>query len=427
MRLHRAARRYLLATALLTTGLAIRMLFLNLLLVELGYDRQTVALPLISNLPLLGLFNSLPVVAGVLSSLPLWWLVNRTGPVVGLFGGGVLFAVSLVLTASSTAPMPLALGLALGGPASVLATVSAAPFMMRYSDDAPGRNRLFALNAGFALGFAGLGSLVGGLLPGVAAVLLDLPPQSAAAYQATFVVASIIGVIGVWPLALNLREGERVALMSSPPPAGPSAAAAPSKLGVLVAEGRTLLAAGRYALPFLISPLLISTGAALLIPFLNLYFRQQFGASDAALGFIFAVIGMGTGVATLGAPWLARYLGQMGSVIATQLLAIPCLIVLGLAPTLGLAFIVALVRAALMNMASPLYDVYAMERTPEAARPIVIGLIKGALSAGYLFGPPISAQVQRDHGFGPLFIATAILYACAALVNLGLMRSRVHG
>ncbi|WP_129674510.1 MFS transporter [Candidatus Chloroploca sp. Khr17] len=427
MQLHRAARRYLLATALLTTGLAIRMLFLNLLLVELGYDRQTVALPLISDLPLLGLFNSLPVLTGVLSSLPLWWLVTRTGPVVGLFGGGVLYAMSLVLTASSTAPLPLALGLALAGPASVLATVSAAPFMMRYSADATGRNRLFALNAGFALGFAGLGSLVGGLLPGFAAILLALPQQSAAAYQATFVVASIIGVIGVWPLALNLREGEAEATHERAAEVSPGTGRPSPRLEGMRTEARTFLTAGRYALPFLISPLLISTGAALLIPFLNLYFRQQFGASDAVLGFIFALIGIVTGMATLGAPWLVRYLGQMGSVIATQLLAIPCLIMLGLAPTLALAFAVALVRAALMNMAAPLYDVYAMERTPEAARPIVIGLIKGALSAGYLFGPPLSAQVQRDYGFGPLFTATAILYACAALVNLGLMRSRVHG
>jgi predicted MFS family arabinose efflux permease len=167
----------------------------------------------------------------------------------------------------------------------------------------------------------------------------------------------------------------------------------------------------------MVSPLLISCGAALLIPFLNLYFRGRFGAPDATLGLIFAAIGVATGAATLAAPLLSRRLGKMGSVVLTQTLAIPCLLLLGLAPTLWLAAGVALVRGSLMNMASPLYDAYAMERSPEAARPIVIGLINGAFAAGYVVGPTVSAQVQRSYGFGPLFVATAAFYACAALAN----------
>jgi MFS family permease len=70
-----------------------------------------------------------------------------------------------------------------------------------------------------------------------------------------------------------------------------------------------------------------------------------------------------------------------------------------------------------MNMASPLYDAYAMERTPEPARPLVIGLINGAFATGYLVGPTISAEVQRRAGFEPLFLVTAAFYACAALAT----------
>ncbi|RRR71297.1 MAG: MFS transporter, partial [Candidatus Viridilinea halotolerans] len=186
---------------------------------------------------------------------------------------------------------------------------------------------------------------------------------------------------------------------------------------LLVAELRQLLYWSRYAIPFVFSPLFISCGAALLIPFLNIYFRQRFDAPDAALGLIFAAIGVATGAATLLAPWLAHHLGYMGSVVVTQALAIPCLLLLAAASNLWLAAGIALVRGALMNMASPLYEAYAMERTPEAARPLVIGLINGAFSLGYIVGPSISAQVQRDYGFGPLFAATAILYACGAAVN----------
>jgi MFS family permease len=407
-----AARRYLLYAALLTFGLAISGLFYNLLIVALGYDQLSVALPLAGEVSLLGLLNSLPVLVAGLSSLPIWWLVSRFGPRPALVAGALLAATSLLGAALGDGPLPLLVAAALGGPASVLFQVSAAPFMMRHSG--PGeRDTLFALNAGLNIGVAGLGSLVGGFVPGIAAGLFELAPQSAGAYRATFAVAAACTALAALPLLNVKRRAQSVER-----PAGASAEGEQALKGEpLVAQLRFVLRSTLYALRFMVSPLLISCGAALLIPFLNLYFRGRFGAPDATLGLIFAAIGVATGAATLAAPLLSRRLGKMGSVVLTQTLAIPCLLLLGLAPTLWLAAGVALMRGSLMNMASPLYDAYAMERSPEAARPIVIGLINGAFAAGYVVGPTVSAQVQRSYGFGPLFVATAAFYACAALAN----------
>ncbi|NTU83078.1 MAG: MFS transporter [Chloroflexales bacterium] len=406
--LSRPARRYLLHTALLTFGLATSSLFFNLLLVDLGYDERTVTVPLIGELPLLGLLNSLPVLVAGLSSLPLWWLVSRVGPRPALVAGAILHALSLLGVAIWTAPLPLLASVALSGPATVLFQVSAAPFMMRHSGPRE-RDLLFSLSAGLNIGVAGVGSLVGGLMPGLAATLFQLPPQSAAAYRATFAAAAALTALAALPLlwpanvrrrTQNVEHSPAVVARSTGPPL------------------RSVLRSTLYALRFMVSPLLISCGAALLIPFLNIYFRERFGAPDAALGVIFAAIGVATGAATLVAPVLSRRLGKMGSVVLTQGLAIPCLLLLGAAPALWVAGAVALVRAALMNMAAPLYDAYAMEHTPEPSRPVVIGLINGAFSVGYIIGPTISSQVQRAYGFGPLFVATAGFYACAALANV---------
>lgn len=399
------ARLYLVHTSLLTFGLAVSSLFFNLLLVELGYDRRSLALPIVGELSLLGLLNSLPVLVAGLSSLPLWWLVSRVGPRPALVAGALLHGASLLGAALWPAPATMLAAVALGGPASVLFQVSAAPFMMRHSGPAE-RDLLFSLSAGLNIGVAGLGSLVGGFLPGLAAGLLDLTPQSAAAYRATFLIAAAIVALAAVPLAVRAGGEARGAEGG----AGAEAAGPPAGLGFV-------LRSALYAVRFMVSPLLISCGAALLIPFLNLYFRQRFGAPDEALGAIFAAIGVATGAATLLAPLLSRRMGKMASVVLTQGLAIPCLLLLGLAPSLWLAGAVALLRGALMNMASPLYEAYAMERSPEAARPIVIGLINGAFSAGYIVGPSISAQVQQSYGFAPLFVATAAFYACAALAN----------
>lgn len=407
--LTRPARRYLVHASLLTFGLAISSLFYNLLLVALGYDERAIALPFLGELSLLGLLNGLPVLVAGLSSLPLWWLVSRVGPRPALVAGALLHAGALLGAALWPEPVPLLLCAAMSGPASVLFQVSAAPFMMRHSD-AAGRDTLFALSAGLNIGVAGVGSLVGGLVPGLLAANFQLPPESAAAYRATFVVAAACTALAALPLLG--RAGPR-SVPANPPPAPRAAHGEAASPGAV----RQLLGAIRAGLPFMVSPLLISCGAALLIPFLNLYFRERFGAPDTALGAIFAAIGLATGAATLAAPLLSRRLGKMGSVVLTQTLAIPCLLLLGLAPTLWVAAAVALARGALMNMAAPLYDAYAMERSPEPARPTVIGLINGAFAAGYVVGPAVSAEVQRSYGFGPLFVATAGFYACAALTN----------
>lgn len=167
----------------------------------------------------------------------------------------------------------------------------------------------------------------------------------------------------------------------------------------------------------MLPPLVISFGAALLIPYLNLYFRQRYAVPDAALGAIFAAISIATGLATLAAPWFSARFGKMGSVALTQALAIPCLLLLGFAPLLGLAVLAAVVRNTLMNMASPLYDAYAMEQSAAELRPTVIGLINGSFSVGYIIAPRISTYVQEVYGFTPLFIATAVCYSLAALLN----------
>jgi MFS family permease len=401
--LSKPARLYLLHAAILTLGLSISEIFFNLALVSLGYDRQTIRLPLLGELSMLGVLNSLPVLAAALSSLPLWWLVGRAGLRACLLIATALTALSLLSVALWPEPLPLMLGAALGGPASVLFLMSAAPLMMRASA-AQGRDLLFSLSAGLGIGVAGVGSLVGGLLPGLAAELLGLAPQSAGAYRATFAVAAGVVLASAAPL-LPLRV---------PGAAGdPAAGASPPAADLL----RAFAAAPWATLRFLVSPLLISCGAALLIPYLGLYFRLRYGAPDALLGLIFAIIGVATGLATLLAPRLSSRFGKPGSVVLTQTLAIPCLLLLGIAPALWAAVAVAVVRGALMNMASPLYQAHAMEQTPEAARPAVIGLIGGAYSAGYIIGPTISAEVQRYYGFPPLFAATAACYCLAALAN----------
>lgn len=405
--LSRPARLYLIHLTLLTLGLAVTSLFFNLAIVALGYDRLMLPVPLLGSLSLLGVLNSLTMLTAALSSLPIWWLVNLIGLRPALLIATTLESLALLCVALWPEPWLLLLVSALLGPVSVLFQVSSAPFLMRHSSE-DSRDTLFSLNGAIAIGVAGLGSLLAGPLPGLASRMFGLATQSAAAYRATYVVAA--AVVGLAILPLLLISDRQTQLASRPE----SAAAAQPALAELL---RLLLNRPWATLRFLISPLLISCGAALLIPYLNLYFRRRFGVSDELLGLIFAAVGMGTGAATLIAPKISARLGKMGSVVLTQSLAIPCLLLLGAAPVLWLAVLAALLRGALMNMAIPLYHAHAMEQSPELARPAIIGLISAAFSAGYIIGPTVSAQIQLAYGFAPIFAATAACYTLGAASN----------
>ncbi|WP_029214425.1 MFS transporter [Kallotenue papyrolyticum] len=418
-RLSRAAWLYLLHAALLTASLAIVRLFFNLTVRALGYPRTFI-----------GVLDTVSIATAALLSLPLWWLATRAGPRRALLVSAALQTLGVSLIALLPSAPVLILAVALTGAAAVLFQVSAAPFMMRHSDAAT-RDHLFSANWGINIGLAGVASLIAGHLPALLGGWLGVGPETPLAYRATFGVAALGLVLAFVPLAL-LRRHDSAPPARVAPRAAPGSAAAQHDRPPALRLVAWLPAALRERLPpallrllarpwslmrLLISPLLISFGAALLIRYLDLFFKETYAIPDSTLGAIFAGFGIATGMATLCAPLLSQRIGAIQTVALTQVLSIPFLLTLGLTPALALAAGAALIRQALFNMGSPLYDAFALAQVEEEARPIVIGLINGAYTAGYLVAPLISTTIQARYGFAPLFIATSTFYSLAAIAN----------
>jgi predicted MFS family arabinose efflux permease len=429
--LSRPARLYLLHAALLTSSLAIYGLFFNLLILALGYPRE-----------FLGTLNTVSLRVAAVTSLPLWWLVTRVGLRPALIGSAVLNAASAFMLALRPEQSIAVVAVGLGGMAAVLFQVSAPPFMMQQSDQ-HGRDHLFSANAAINIGLAGVGSWIGGLLPARFAGILGTGAESPLAYQATYVVAGLMLLLSLIPL-LFIREsaerGEGRAERGGSTPvatrSGDEEGSWRSKLRWSVVSSRwsnlrwsvvssrwsnlrwsVVSSRWSFVIPLLVPPFLISWGAALLIPYLNLYFKERFSVPDATLGAIFAVLGIATGAAALAGPMLSSRIGKVGTIIIGQALSIPFLLLLGWSPWLTVAVGAALMRGALFNMGSPLYDAFAMERSEPATRPIVIGLINGAYTAGYLIAPEISTTIQIEYGFEPLFVVTALFYSAAVIAT----------
>jgi MFS family permease len=162
--------------------------------------------------------------------------------------------------------------------------------------------------------------------------------------------------------------------------------------------------------------LIISLGAGLLIPYLNIFLKERFGISDHLLGWIFAIYQLLIGAGTLAAPILAERWGEVRTIVSTQLASLPFLMALGFAPFLPVAIGALWLRAMLMNMSNPLYTAFAMRQAKEQERGKVGALLGATSSVGWMIGPGVSGFVQQNLGFAPLFLTTGATYLLASLL-----------
>ena len=134
------------------------------------------------------------------------WLVTRVSLRLALLVSAFMQAASVLMIAISPAAPALLISSSLAGAAAVLFQVSASPFMMRHSSNAT-RDHLFSANAAILIGLAGIGSLLAGQLPGLAAGWLGVGAESALAYRAALAVAGVGLTVALLPLLLLPKDG----------------------------------------------------------------------------------------------------------------------------------------------------------------------------------------------------------------------------
>jgi MFS family permease len=382
----------LLLIAVFLDGIAVSgtMLFFNFFILARGYG-----------VGFLGLVNSLPAAVALVLGFPLGRLADRVGYRTGIVAGFALsYSAFAVVLIARSAPVLLAAAV-LQGVGGTLYYLSVNPFLMKHSGTEE-RPMLFSMNVGLQSLAGAVGSLLVGQLPGWLSHVLILTPGSAAAYQVVLLLGLGIGALGLIPLALIRRP---------PVMENPDANSEIRRNSTRIPEEKQ--SAIRMAIPLL----LIGFGAALLMPYMNIFFRGRFSTPDPLLGVLFSLSAVLTGSATILAPWIAGRLGsKIRAVAFTQGASIVFLLLMGFSPAFSLAAGAFLTRAVLMNMSVPLYSMFCMERAPEGRQGAVSSVIQIAWQTGWAIGPFISGFVQGRWGFTPLFIATAIFYALAVTV-----------
>jgi len=385
----RNARLLLIVSVIQGLVFSIYWLFFNLFILARGFEKD-----------FLGFLAAIPSLVGLIFSFPAGAISDRIGRQRAMLWGTLFSALPVAGIILVTDKAWMTALYVVYGCAWTLTMVSHSPFLTENSTPEE-RTTLFSASFGLSTLVGFFGHLIGGLLPAFFAALLNVGPESVPAYQGTMWVVVGLTLATLIPLVL-IREGERSASISSASPA----TGAPTQVRLPF----------RLAAKLLLPDAIMSIGAALLIPYMNVFFKEKFPIPDSTLGAMFSVSSVLMGLATLASPVLAGRLGKIRAMVLTQLASIPFLLTIGFAPWFGVAVVAFWLRRALMNMGAPLYSAFAMEQVDERARARVSSLMGMGWNIGWGVGPYISGLMQVRVGFQPIFLITAGTYLVGSIL-----------
>ncbi len=374
------ARLYLLNAIIAGLAMGVFRLLFNFYLLSLGFEKDVV-----------GNLISASSLTALISALPMGYLVDRIGHKPALVAGGMALVVALsVMVAVPVLPVLVAMNIILGL-AQSLSGVTTGPFLMENSTDKE-RVYLFSMGMGVTMTAGFVGNWVGGYLPTWLSGMVGDGPTSTAAYAASLYAVGGCGVAALLPLFF--MRPKKI-------PAAERSLFAP--FSFLIKNPGLM---GKPILPMLIT----SIGAGLLMPFMNIFFRQVYNQPDPVVGALFAGSSLAMGLGIIIAPPLADRMGKIQLVVITQALSIPFFILMGWAPWFEVSALAYFIRAGLMNMTGPVYQTFVMERAPQNSRAMVASLVSMANSFGWAFSPTISGWIQVNYGFSPVFVLTILFY-----------------
>lgn len=271
--------------------------------------------------------------------------------------------------------------------------ISSAPFFMRNSTPKE-RIYLFSTSAALMMGSSLIGFLIGGFLPNLirashhTMTLLD-------SYRYSLFIsicASLISLIPFFMIHDDIKLKEKKNIFSQ-----------------LLKYDWPLM--GKLIIP----KLFVGMGAGLIIPFMNLYFKNVFQKDAGSIGSYFSMLQVFMFIAMMSAPLLAKRLGMLRSIVITELISIPFMLVLALTSNLTLAVVAFIFRGTLMNMNVPISSNFEMELVKKDQQAFTNALSMLAWNGAWTISAHFGGAIIEKHSFQYSFYVTIALYLCSAL------------
>jgi len=379
------ARLFLLGSLFLGLGFSVYQLLLNLYFKEMGFSES-----------LIGQVLSVMSLGIMLASIPAAVAIQKLDIRKVLVGSTLLISLCCLLQAIIIEKRFLLLASFAVGATASFSRVAAAPFFMRNSTSRE-RTHLFSINFGIGVLAGTIGSLIGGYLP---VLCSKLAGTSIVGLRYSLFVGALLGVLAIIPFSfiketgrdINRQPKEQIWKMKT----------LKQRKGIFL----------KLLLPFFI----LGLGAGLIIPFLNLYFRDRFHLSAVTIGIYFSILQAFMLAGILLGPILSRKIGMIRTIVYTQLSSIPFMVVLAFTFNNGLAVLSFLLRGCLMNMSQPISTNFAMEKVKQEEQPLTNSLLMLAWNSSWVISAALGGTLISRYGFTPPLLGTAVLYVISSLL-----------
>jgi len=376
---------YLLGVFLFGLGQSIFALIFNLYLRSLGYSDSGI-----------GQILSKVSIGAAVAALPAAFLFRRAPARTLLVLAGALTALGYALQATFRAPEILLLLAFVTGMVITVFRLSIAPVIMRETGPSA-RPFLFSASFGVLFASAIVGSIVGGALPHLFHAFYG---SDQAALRVTLYAGCVLTLLSTVPF-FAMTEPARA---ETPPPTA-------------LTQLRDFMEIDwGLHLKLILPATLIGLGAGLIIPFMNLYFRDRFGLSEGEIGALFGVMQGFMVLGNLFGPAVSRRMGLVGGVVATQLASVPFMVVLALSGSFPLVAAAFLLRSGLMNMNQPLSSHFAMEVVGERDHAVTNSLLSLSWFLAWSVSADIGGALIERRGYAEPLLIAAVLYIVASVL-----------
>lgn len=273
--------------------------------------------------------------------------------------------------------------------------VATSPFIMRNTSHEE-RSYVFGLNAALA-NFSGIiGSIIGGISRDF---LSDIVKSDIIGYKiaiifgAIFSVFSIFSFLKITPKEPSNEEKEEFSIL-------------------------THIKNIDYIkfIKLIVPGFIIGLGAGMTIPFINLYFKNVWNLNDSIIGIFFAFGQLCTFLGMLLSPLIAVRIGKVKTIVFTQALSIPFILVLAYLKFLPVVVFAYLIRQTLMNMNTPVSDHFTMEAVKEHEQPVINALKMLAWTGSWAISASLGGHIIENYGFTTSFLFTTTCYTIATFL-----------
>lgn len=380
--IQRNVRLFLIGGLLMGVLNAFVSLLLNLYLKEIGFGEG-----FIGRVLSLGSFGALA------AALPAVYLAARfrIKPILILMI--ILMSASFAVLSLSPWAWLILVAAFSGGFFMAVKNIIAAPFIMSNSTERE-RTLVFALNFSTWIVSGILGSLGAGWLHNLFARMTG---DVVHAYQYSMITAVIIGLLALIPFSMTHSPAPRPDEVSR------------------VFSWRALKAKRKLFFKLTFPYFLVGAGAGLIIPFLNLYFRNRFHSQPEQIAVYFSALQFSMLAAVLIVPIMKRRYGYVKTIVLTELMSVPFMFVLCYTQNLNVAFWAFVFRGALMNMGVPVTNTFMMESVDSSDHGLINSLSSIAWNISWAVSAQIGGAMIESRGFVGVFLLAIGLYIASAL------------